>query len=101
MNLIPYFLAHGLPEPETEFRFHRTRRWRFDYCWPDRKIAFEREGATWSRGRHTSGSGYSKDAEKYNEAALMGYLVIRGTTDMIRSGLAFEQLKRAYESRRP
>ena len=52
--------------PETEFKFHATRHWRFDYCWIDDKIALEVEGGIWINGRHNRGSGSIKDMEKYN-----------------------------------
>ena len=65
--------------PETEFKFHATRRWRFDYCWIDEKIALEVEGGIWINGRHNRGSGFIKDMEKYNNAALLGYRVIKCT----------------------
>jgi very-short-patch-repair endonuclease len=62
-----------------EHRFHPTRKWRFDFAvLPiEKKIAVEVEGGVWSGGRHTRGSGYIGDMEKYNEAALMGWKVLR------------------------
>lgn len=38
----------GRYEPEfvREHRFHPTRRWRFDFAWPDEKVALEVEGGT-------------------------------------------------------
>lgn len=65
--------------PETEFVFAPPRKWRFDYCWPRQKVALEVEGGVWTRGRHTRGAGFLKDMEKYNEAARLGYLVLRTT----------------------
>ncbi|MGI0119640.1 hypothetical protein [Zooshikella sp. RANM57] len=44
-----------LPKPETEYIFHPSRCWRFDFAWPDRKLAVEVEGGGWSNGRHTRG----------------------------------------------
>lgn len=89
--------GHGAPE--LEYRFAPPRRWRFDLCWPAKKVAFEREGSTWQGGRHTSGKGFRNDAEKYNEAAIRGWLVIRATVDMIRSGLATDHLLAALAAR--
>ena len=67
----------GLPLPKPEYRFH-TRLWKFDFCWPDNiMIAVEMEGGVYSGGRHTRGSGYKKDIEKYNEATRLGYRVYR------------------------
>lgn len=34
----------GLSSPVSEYKFHESRRWRFDYAWPDHKIALEVEG---------------------------------------------------------
>jgi hypothetical protein len=66
-----------MPEPVREYEFHPDRKWRFDFAWPDRKVAAECEGATWSRGRHTRGAGFQADCEKYNAAAVMGWRVLR------------------------
>ena len=78
----------GLPEPEREYRFHPTRRWKFDFCWPSKMVAVELEGGTWTGGRHTRPVGFEKDCEKYNEAAIMGWKVLRFTVNMVRSGEA-------------
>ncbi|MCA2455812.1 MULTISPECIES: endonuclease domain-containing protein [Vibrio] len=85
----------GLALPEKEYRFHETRRWRFDFAYPEQQLAVEVEGGTWAGGRHTRGSGYEKDCEKYNEAALRGWSVLRFTGSMIKSGKAVETLKEA------
>ncbi|HHX8716625.1 endonuclease domain-containing protein [Vibrio alginolyticus] len=87
--------AMGLAIPEKEYRFHETRRWRFDFAYPEQQLAVEVEGGTWAGGRHTRGSGYEKDCEKYNEAALRGWSVLRFTGSMIKSGKAVETLKEA------
>lgn len=71
--------AVGIPKPVQEFRFHLTRKWRFDFAWPDQKVALEVEGGVWTGGRHTRGSGFIKDMEKYNEAAGLGWRVFRCT----------------------
>ncbi|MDW3057363.1 hypothetical protein R8N49_14530, partial [Vibrio sp. 1978] len=47
----------GLALPEKEYRFHETRRWRFDFAYPEQQLAVEVEGGTWTGGRHTRGSG--------------------------------------------
>lgn len=66
-----------LPLPIQEYKFHPKRKWRMDYAWLEQKIALEVEGGVWSQGRHTRGSGFIKDMEKYNEAAVMGFRIIR------------------------
>lgn len=85
-----------LPVPEREFRFHPVRKWRVDFAYPIHNIAIEVEGATWTNGRHTRGSGFEKDCEKYNELALAGYLLLRVTGGMIKSGTALVFIERAF-----
>lgn len=60
-----------------EHRFAPPRRWRFDFAALSDRVAVEIEGAVYSRGRHTRGSGYVKDADKYNAAAALGWQVVR------------------------
>lgn len=87
--------AAKLPAPEREFKFHPERRWRFDLAWPEKMVAFEREGGTWQASRHTSGKGFRNDCIKYSEAAIKGWKVIRVTVDMIADGTALNLLERA------
>lgn len=78
----------GAPDPEREYRFHAKRKWRFDFAWPDRKLAVEIEGGTWKKSRHTSASGFHGDCEKYNAAALDGWTVLRFDAVMVNNGEA-------------
>jgi len=84
---------HGLPRPELEYKFHPTRKWRFDYAWPDKKIAVEIEGGVWTRGRHTRGSGFVEDMEKYNMAGKLGWRIFRFVPSELRNGIAQEFMK--------
>lgn len=88
--------------PEKQHKFHPDRKWRFDFAWPDHKVAIELEGGTFGRpvmcdkcgskvmvhtasgsypvragGRHNSGSGMQADCDKYNSAASLGWFVFR------------------------
>lgn len=64
----------------VELKFHPTRKWRFDYAIQSKMIAIEYEGVCGGgKSRHTTAMGYSKDAEKYNEAAKLGWKVLRYT----------------------
>lgn len=87
------------PGAVPEYRFCE-RRWRFDFAWPDKKVALEIEGGTWSRSRHTTGAGYRNDCYKYNTAATLGWCVIRATTDMVKDGSAFTDLEKALKVKR-
>lgn len=73
-----------------EHRFHPVRRWKFDFAIPERMIAIECEGGVWSNGRHTRGSGFIADCEKYNEAARIGWRVFRFASPQIMSGEAIK-----------
>lgn len=85
----------GLPTPEFEFRFHAVRQWRADFAWPEEKLIVEYEGGVHTGGRHTRGQGFENDIEKYNEATLLGYRVIRITYGTVKSGMALEMTERA------
>ena len=74
---------HRFPEPEPEYRFHRVRRWRFDFAWPEHKVALEIEGGVWTRGRHVRPHGFLRDIEKYNWATALGWRVLRATPQMV------------------
>lgn len=86
--------SSGIPGLVPEYRFHPDRKWRFDFAFPDLKIAIECEGAVYSRGRHTRGSGYIADTEKYNEAAILGWIVLRYTYQTLNR--ICPDLKRVY-----
>ena len=78
-----------------EFRFCH-RKWRFDRAWPEQRIAVEIEGLmTGAGGRHQRPAGFAVDCQKYNEAALLGWLVLRVTPAQIRDGYALRTLERA------
>lgn len=82
-----HWRAIGGMELVPEFRFHDMRRWRFDFAHTVAKVAIELEGGIWTGGRHTRGSGFAKDCEKYNDAQLKGWDVFRLTSDQLHSDL--------------
>lgn len=79
---------------EQEFKFHPKRKWRADFLITGTKILVEVEGGIWNGGRHTRGKGYSGDMEKYNSAAMMGFTVLRFSTEQVKSGLAIRQIEK-------
>lgn len=90
--------AMKLPAPEVEYQFLKERKWRFDFAWPRTedgrpvKVALEVEGGTYSGGAHTRGKHFESDCEKYNSAAINGWLVLRVTKHMIEDGRAVDTL---------
>lgn len=90
--------AYQFIEPIREYRFNAKRRFRFDFAWPDCKIAVECEGGVYTQGRHTRGKGFESDCEKYNLATLQGWRVLRFTRRIIESREAIENLLVLFNS---
>jgi len=82
----------GRPEPEVYFATSIGRKWQFDLAWPGYMVALEIEGGTRIQGRHNRHEGYQEDCIKYNAAALLGWRVLRVTTEMVTKGQAFALL---------
>lgn len=90
-------VAHKLLEPVPEHTFAPPRKWAFDWCWPEWRLAVEIEGGAWIAGRHTRAQGFIKDMEKYNAAAVLGWRVLRFTPQQIESGACFLVIKEAIK----
>lgn len=78
---------------KQESRFHPERKWRFDFAHWGSGVAIEIEGGLWTRGAHSHPIGITRDIEKYNEAALLGWTVIR----LHRGNINEETLTRVIE----
>ena len=94
--------TNGLTPPEREFQFHPTRKWSFDFAFPDCGVAIELEGGAGTGGRHTTFTGFANDCEKYNAAAERGWLVLRYTGAMLKRDpiQMFEQIVRTCNARK-
>jgi very-short-patch-repair endonuclease len=68
------------PAPQREYRFHPTRKWRFDFAWAAHRVAVEIDGGIFTGGGHNRGVQFARDAEKHNAAVLLGWRVLRYTT---------------------
>lgn len=88
-----------IPTPVAEYRFAPPRRWRLDFAWPEQKLALEVEGGIWTGGRHTRGSGFIGDMEKYNTLAIMRWHLLRVTPAQIKSGEAATLVKKWHETK--
>jgi very-short-patch-repair endonuclease len=85
-----------LPEPRAEYVFHESRKWRFDFAFPELKVAVEYDGGVFDGlPSHSSVSGILRDIEKINEAQLSGWTVIRCTAQTVSGGVALRYIKRA------
>lgn len=83
-----------------EYDFHPTRNWRFDYAIIDYKIAIEQDGGVWTGGRHTNPIGYQKDLEKFNEAAAMGWLILKFTPDQMMKTSTLDLIAKTVQYRK-
>ena len=72
--------TYNLPTPERECHLIPERRFRWDFCWREQKVAVELQGGIFSGGRHTRGAGYILDMEKNNLAVLSGWRVLYFTS---------------------
>lgn len=80
-NLLYLAFKQTFPlECVPEYKFHPKRRWRIDFAFPEIQLAVEIEGGVWTQGRHTRGSGFVKDMEKYNNLTLLEWKLLRFTS---------------------
>lgn len=72
-----------------------ARQWRIDFWLPDHQLAIEVEGGAFAGGRHTRGSGFRSDCEKYNALTLAGGRLLRFMPEHIKNGVARTTLREA------
>lgn len=82
-----------------QFRPFEDVGYRFDFAWPqhDPVILLEVEGGIWTNGAHARGAGITRDIDKANRAALAGWLLIRATSDHVKSGRALRWIEQALK----
>ena len=80
-----YWRGLGGPALVSEFRFDQERRWRADFAHVESRTLIEIEGGLhiFGGGRHNRAAGFIADAEKYIEAFLAGWSVVRLTEKQI------------------
>ncbi len=90
--------AAHLPEPKRQFQFAAPeRKWSADFAWPEYRLIVEVDGAVWTSGRHTRGSGRVKDMERDNWCTLHGWRILRYTTQQVEDGEAWKGIKEFIE----
>lgn len=78
LTLIREFSDVPMWEEDFQERYaksKRSKRYRADFAFPSSRSLIEIQGGTYMRGRHVSGSGYDRDARKYNLAMISGWKV--------------------------
>ena len=83
---------------EMEYKFHPTRKWRYDYAILSKHIAIEVEGGVWTGGRHTRPAGFLGDIEKYNAGALLGWRIFRVTPKGLLTTATIDMIKEAIST---
>lgn len=91
--------ARKIPSPVPEFRFHPVRKFRWDWAWPEYRLALEVEGGVWSGGAHGRGTGIVRDMEKSSVGAAEGWRVIRVTPSKLMADETLDHITRALEWR--
>ena len=96
MELVDAYLhVAGIPFVR-EWRFHPVRRWRFDFAIFE-NYAIEVEGGQFTGG-HKRGRAADTDCEKFNEATILGWRVLRFTTGQVVRGEAFPVIQQLWQS---
>ncbi len=76
-----------------EFVFSPERKWRFDFCWPDKGIAVEVEGKT-----HTLNASHENDCAKFAVALISEWRVLRVTYSQVRDESAIRWLEQLFQT---
>jgi very-short-patch-repair endonuclease len=84
----------------AEYRFHPTRKWRFDFVIdPDRlKVAVEYDGLMGGTAHRSIGM-VAKDSSKINTAQTMGWNVVRVNAISLKDGSGYTAIERAVAQR--
>lgn len=101
---------YRLPRFEQQYKFAKQvlgRQWRFDFAFPDYKLAIEIDGVAVRRlegrlvvlGRHASIEGIRGDHEKINTAILLGWSVLRFLQTDVKPELAITTTQRVLAAR--
>jgi len=118
LHLWQQYAPAELPSPIPEFYFAREvyrRQWHFDVAWPEVRVALEFEGGVFARargkkcpvcgqipsGRHTTGTGFVGDLQKYNAARALGWIVMQYAVPIFNHSrlTAFKEIVAIVEAR--
>ena len=83
---------------ERHAKNKRSKRYRADFAHPQSKCLIEIQGGTYMRGRHVTGSGYERDARKYNLAMLSGWKVFLLTSATAKDHAGIEMIAAYVDS---
>lgn len=97
-ELLGQMRLSGIPKPSRNYQITSSRKFTFDFAWPDKMMAVEVEGGTRMKGggRHNRHAGYQRDCEKYSLAAELGWKVHRFTSDDVYKGRAIRRIEQLF-----
>lgn len=75
----PYVRQHRALAHVTNPATGKPYGYRFDFAWPDQRLAVEVQGLTRGRGAHQDFAGYRRDVDKHNQATLDGWALLAFT----------------------
>lgn len=75
--VLAFWREYKVPKPLLEYTFHPTRKWRFDFAFPQHGLAIEVQGGLFLGGRHNRGAAMVKEMEKFNEAVCRGWRILQ------------------------
>lgn len=87
--------AVGIQGFTRELKAIPGRQFRIDVAFPAERIAVECMGGVFQMGRHTRGTGYTKDCEKACLLAIEGWQYMPVTADQIKAGMALKWVEAA------
>lgn len=85
----------GLPLGEGQYRIVEGRQFIWDRAWPEQRVCAEVQGAVWTQGAHSRGSGVQRDCLKASLAAAYGWRCLPLTREMIEDGTAVRLIAQA------
>ena len=77
---------------ERHAKSKRSKRYRADFAYLPSRALIEIQGGTFNRGRHVTGSGYERDARKFNLAIISGWKVFLLTSQTAKDGEWHERI---------
>jgi very-short-patch-repair endonuclease len=96
--LMGYHLKELKLDYFREYGFHDRRRWKFDFAVPSQMLAIEIEGGAYpfydagtntiKVGGHVRGDQYYDNCDKYNEAQIRGWDLLRFSVEQVKNGQA-------------
>lgn len=98
LHVVLPLAMEGYPRPKSQALLIPERKYRIDFAYLEERLAVEIQGQIWHKGGHTSGRGLTRDAEKYNALACIGWKLLIITPEMIDSGEALEWTRRALHA---